>query len=147
MEKIKMTEMPTDTADEVRKTSLVRFIFRAVGAFLLLGVLLGILFLWGYHAYLPVATWQTPGNREVLIYEDAVYHLGGELGDAGYSTKDYTFGKMLGQVKPDTGWAIRPLLKDITPDVLYSVKNKQDCLLLLREDGKYDVYCLNVDKG
>lgn len=130
-----------------RKASLPFFILRAVGAFILLLALLLILFVWGHHGYLPVAEWQVAGDRDALIYEDTVYYLAGERGDSGLSDSDYAIGKMLGQVKPAEGWSFRALIKDTTPDVLYSVKNAKDSLVLVAEDGRYYVYALEIDKG
>ena len=44
-------------------------ILRAVGAFALLGLLLVVLYWWGFHSYPDVAEWVQPGSHEAFIYE------------------------------------------------------------------------------
>ena len=74
---------------------------RAVIAFLLLGVLLGVLYLWGYRSYPTVAEWAEPGNHDALIYDGETYYRSGVIGKKGLTLKKYPIEDILGRVKDD----------------------------------------------
>ncbi len=156
-----MTDTTTIVTEPKKKRAL--FTLRAVGAFLLLAALVALLYWWGYNAYLPVAEWSEPGSHEALIYEDATYYRAGMIGKKGLTKARYPMDKVLGQVKDDgvpvlTEAATLPpdaeegeTLKVTPPNgdptlardsayVLYSVKDKENFLIVLETDGEYYLY-------
>ena len=74
-------------------------ILRAVGAFALLGLLLVVLYWWGFHSYPDVAEWVQPGSHEAFIYEGETYYLSGQIGKKGLTKSKYPMDKLLGQIK------------------------------------------------
>ena len=77
------------------------FALRAVIAFVILGILLAVLYWWGFHSYPDVAEWAEPGSRDALVYEEETYRLSGVIGKRGLTKKKYPIDKILGQVKED----------------------------------------------
>ena len=77
------------------------FTLRAVVAFVVLGVLLGVLYWFGFNGYRKVAEWGAPGDHNTLIYEGDTYELQGMLGKSGLTAKKYPIDKVLGQVRDD----------------------------------------------
>ena len=152
---------------------------RAVVAFLLLALLLGLLHWWGYDSYRDVAEWAEPGNHEVLLYNGEAYRRVGRIGKSGLTKSKYPLDEIIGQVKDDGVPVTTEAATTAEPDedeylpiddpelweetetlpesveppagaslfsdkrhtyVLYSVEKKPDHLLLLLEDGGYDLY-------
>lgn len=74
---------------------------RAVGAFALLGVLIALLYWWGYNSYPDVAEWAEPGNHDAFIYEGETYYLAGQINKKGLTKATYPMDKLLGQIKDD----------------------------------------------
>ncbi|MBQ9151834.1 MAG: hypothetical protein IJX72_06255 [Clostridia bacterium] len=77
------------------------FALRAIIAFVLLGVLLAILYWWGFHSYRDVAEWVEPGNHDAFVYEGETYYLSGVIGKRGLTLKKYPIDKIVGQIKDD----------------------------------------------
>ncbi len=77
------------------------FALRAVIAFLLLGMLLAVLYWWGFNSYRDVAEWVTPGDHSAFVYQDETYYLSGVIGKRGLTLKKYPIDKIVGQVKDD----------------------------------------------
>lgn len=77
------------------------FALRAVIAFVILGILLAVLYWWGFRSYPDVAEWVTPGDHSAFIYQDETYYLSGVIGKRGLTLKKYPIDKMIGQVKDD----------------------------------------------
>lgn len=84
-----------------KKPRLAFFTLRALAAFLLFGLLLGVLYWLGFNGYRNVAEWGAPGDHSTLIYEEETYELLGMLGKDGLTEKKYPIDKVLGQVKDD----------------------------------------------
>ena len=82
------------------KASLI-LVLRGVVAFVLLGLLILVLYRWGYDSYKDVAEWAEPGSHNALIYNDETYYLSGQIGKKGLSKSKYATDKILGQVKDD----------------------------------------------
>ena len=162
------------------------FALRAVIAFVLLGMLLAVLYWWGFNSYRDVAEWVTPGDHSAFVYDGETYYLSGVIGKRGLTLKKYPIDKIVGQVKDDgvpvitepvttaepeteeplspdetyeedleteaaveTETAIESVVPPFGADlfeekdhayVLYSVKDNDDFLLLLGEDGQYYLY-------
>ena len=77
------------------------FALRAVIAFVILGILLAVLYWWGFRSYPDVAEWVTPGDHSAFVYQDETYYLSGVIGKRGLTLKKYPIDKMIGQVKDD----------------------------------------------
>ena len=77
------------------------FTLRAVIAFVILGILLAVLYWWGFRSYPDVAEWVTPGDHSAFVYQDETYYLSGVIGKRGLTLKKYPIDKMIGQVKDD----------------------------------------------
>ena len=77
------------------------FALRAVIAFVILGILLTVLYWWGFRSYPDVAEWVTPGDHSAFVYQDETYYLSGVIGKRGLTLKKYPIDKMIGQVKDD----------------------------------------------
>lgn len=77
------------------------FALRAVIAFVILGILLAVLYWWGFRSYPDVAEWVTPGDHSAFIYDGETYYLSGVIGKRGLTLKKYPIDKMIGQVKDD----------------------------------------------
>lgn len=91
------------SAETGAKTKQRRALFalRAVIAFVLLGVLLAMLYWWGYGSYGNVAEWVEPGDHSAFVYQDETYYLSGVIGKRGLTLKKYAIDKIVGQVKDD----------------------------------------------
>lgn len=76
-------------------------VLRAVIAFVLLGILLALLYWWGFNSYRDVAEWVEPGHHDAFIYEGETYYRSGVIGKRGLTLKKYPIDKILGQVKDD----------------------------------------------
>ncbi len=76
-------------------------VLRGVIAFALLGLLILLLYRWGYDSYKDVAEWVVPGDHSALIYQDETYYLAGRIGQKGLSKSKFAMDKVLGQVKDD----------------------------------------------
>lgn len=96
-----MKENKTMEPQAVGKPKPALFALRAVIAFLLLGVLLGVLYWWGYNAYPSVAEWVTPGDHSAFVYEGETYYRSGVIGKKGLTLKKYPIEEILGKVKDD----------------------------------------------
>ena len=77
------------------------FALRAVIAFVLLGLLLAVLYWWGYHSYRDVAEWAEPGNHDAFVYDGETYYRSGVIGKRGLTLKKYPIDKIVGEVKDD----------------------------------------------
>ena len=77
------------------------FTLRAIIAFVVLGILLGVLYWFGFNGYREVAEWGAPGDHSTLVYEGETYEMLGVLGKGGLTTKKYAIDKVLGQVRDD----------------------------------------------
>lgn len=155
------------------------FVLRAVIAFVLLGVLLAVLYWWGYGSYRDVAEWVEPGDHSAFVYQGKTYYLSGVIGKRGLTLKKYAIDQIVGQVRDDGTpvmtepvtlpeadteeefdsldtefWEeIETLPESVIPPagaelfeekkhayVLYSVKDYEEFLLLLDDDGEYYLY-------
>lgn len=88
--------MPNET-----KPKSALFALRAVIAFVLLGMLLAVLYWWGFHSYRDVAEWAEPGNHDALVYDGETYYRSGVIGKRGLTLKKYPIDQILGEVKDD----------------------------------------------
>ena len=178
--------MSVDT-NTPKKQKHALFVLRAVIAFVILGMLLAVLYWWGFNSYRDVAEWVTPGDHSAFIYDGETYYLSGVIGKRGLTLKKYPIDKIIGQVKDDGVPVVtepvttevseteEPLSPDETDEwedyeteegietetaiesvelpfgadlfdtdkhtyVLYSVKDNENYLLLLGEDGEYYLY-------
>ena len=86
------------------KASLI-LVLRGVVAFVLLGLLILVLYRWGYDSYKDVAEWAEPGSHDALIYNGETYYLSGQVGKKGISKSKFATDKVLGQVK-DAGVSV-----------------------------------------
>ena len=77
------------------------FALRAAIAFVLLGMLLAVLYWWGFNSYRDVAEWVTPGDHSAFVYDGETYYLSGVIGKRGLTLKKYPIDKIVGQVKDD----------------------------------------------
>ncbi len=77
------------------------FALRATVAFILLGVLLGVLYWWGFHSYPSVAEWAKPGDHAAFVYDGETYYRSGVIGKRGLTLKKYPIDEILGKVKDD----------------------------------------------
>lgn len=95
---------PTQRAQEstqyTSKASRI-LVLRGVIAFVLLGLLILLLYRWGYDSYKDVAEWVVPGDHSALLYNDETYYLAGRIGQKGLSKSKFAMDKVLGQVKDD----------------------------------------------
>ena len=144
------------------------FTLRAVVAFLLLMALIIGIYLVGFRSWREVARWGENSNHEVLIYKEETYTLVGVIGSSGLNLDKYPIHKVLGQVKQDgtlmttaeetlppdaeEGETLETTPPDGTPTVphehtyiVYAVKDKEDYLLVLEENGKYYLYQKSVE--
>lgn len=172
---------PDQAPQKTSPDSPLRFVLRAVCAFVLMGLLIAVLHWWGFNSYRDVAEWAEPGSHEALIYNDETYYLAGQIGKQGLTKSKYTKDKLLGQVQDDgTPVTTEPVttsepesedepffedtefweetetetqLESVIPPVgaklfesgahayvLYSVKDKEDYLILLEADGEFYLY-------
>ncbi len=92
------TTVPTATE---KKPKRAWFTLRAIGATLILALLLGVIYLAGYRAYPTVAEWSEPGNHDAFVYKEDTYHLAGVLGKRGLLEKNYPIDKLIGKVHDD----------------------------------------------
>ena len=139
------------------------FIPRAIIAFALLMALIVGLYHLGFRSWREVAQWGEDSNHEILIYEEETYVLVGQLGKKGLNLKKYPIHKVLGQVEKDgtlmttaeetlpadteEGETVKVTPPDGTPTVphehtyiVYSVKDQEDYLLVLEDNGEYYLY-------
>ena len=77
------------------------FVLRAVIAFVLLGLLCGVLYWWGYHGYGKTAAWIEPGHHEAFVLKDVTYYRVGQIGKGGLTDKKYPKDAIVGYVKDD----------------------------------------------
>ena len=146
------------------------FLLRAVLAFILLFALIAGLYIWGYRSWSPVAEWaDEEGGHNALTYDGKTYELVGVMGKGKLTAKSYPIDEVLGKVKDDgstmaTETETFPAdteegetLKVIPPDgdptlpaehtyILYSVKDKEDYLIVLEQDGEYYLYKLEAEE-
>lgn len=87
-------------ADQSKQKSAL-FVLRAVIAFVLLGVLLAVLYWWGYGSYRDVAEWVEPGDHSAFVYQGETYYLSGVIGKRGLTLKKYAIDQIVGQVRDD----------------------------------------------
>lgn len=100
-------------------------VFLAIGA--------GIL-RFAHHHYKNIADREDPASMEVLIYEDGIYYLAGEIGDLGMASKKFPKNEILGEVTPDGFF-------DMTaPLVVWSVEGKANFLIVTTETDKELLY-------
>lgn len=146
---------------DINKQKPARFALRAVGAFLLLAALLGVLFWMGYHLYPDVAAWADPGSRDSFVYDGDTYYLSGAIGKKGLSAKKYAPDKMIGELTDDGVPVITeapetetdedgavvteppvydPTLKGDRAFILYSVKDMEGFLILYVNDEESYLY-------
>ncbi len=92
------------------------FALRAVIAFLLLGMLLAVLYWWGFNSYRDVAEWVTPGDHSAFVYQDETYYLSGVIGKRGLTLKKYPIDKIVGQVKDDGTPVITEPVTTVEPE-------------------------------
>ena len=139
------------------------FIPRAILAFALLMALIVGLYHLGFRSWREVARWGEDSNHEILIYEEETYVLVGQLGKKGLNLNKYPIHKVLGQVEKDgtlmttaeetlpadteEGETVKVTPPDGTPTVhhehtyiVYSVKDQEDYLLVLEDNGEYYLY-------
>ena len=139
------------------------FIPRAIIAFALLMALIVGLYHLGFRSWREVAQWGEDSNHEILIYEEETYVLIGQIGKKGLNLKKYPIHKVLGQVEKDgtlmttaeetlpadteEGETVKVTPPDGTPTVhhehtyiVYSVKDQEDYLLVLEDNGEYYLY-------
>ena len=139
------------------------FIPRAIIAFALLMALIVGLYHLGFRSWREVARWGEDSNHEILIYEEETYVLIGQIGKKGLNLKKYPIHKVLGQVEQDgtlmttaeetlpadteEGETVKVTPPDGTPTVhhehtyiVYSVKDQEDYLLVLEDNGEYYLY-------
>lgn len=89
------------------------------------------------HHYKNIADWVEPDSAEALLYEGETYHLAGEIGESGLSSKKFPTDKILGEVTPESFW------KPATPFVVWSVEGKANFLIVKignAEDEKAYLY-------
>ena len=96
-----MKENTTVERRDTGKQKPALFALRAVIAFVLLGILLGVLYWWGFHSYPTVAEWAEPGSHEAFVYDGVTYHRSGVIGKRGLTLKKYPIDEILGKVKDD----------------------------------------------
>ncbi len=77
------------------------FALRAIGVTGLLALLLGVVYLAGYHAYPTVAEWVEPGDHSAFVYDEQTYYLAAQLGKRGLSKNNYKVDKLIGKVHDD----------------------------------------------
>lgn len=92
------------------------FALRAVIAFVILGILLAVLYWWGFHSYPDVAEWVTPGDHSAFVYQDETYYLSGVIGKRGLTLKKYPIDKMVGQIKDDGTPVITEPVTTVAPE-------------------------------
>ena len=78
------------------------------------------------HHYKNIADWVEPDSAEALLYEGETYHLAGEIGESGLSSKKFPTDKILGEVTPESFW------EPAAPFVVWSVEGKA------KQDHPYD---------
>lgn len=146
------------------------FLLRAVLAFVLLFALIAGLYIWGFRSWSTVAEWaDEEGGHNALIYDGKTYELVSVIGKGKWTEKNYPMDEVIGKVRDDgstmaTETETLPAdteegetLKVIPPDgdptlpaehtyILYSVKNKEDYLIVLEQDGEYYLYQLVVEE-
>ena len=111
-----------------------RFLLRALVFFVIfLAIGAGVL-RFSTHHYKNIARWGETDSMENLIYEDEIYHLAGEIGDPGLGTKTFPKDEVLGEVKPDG------ILDRTPPYVVWSVKEKEDFLIIVVDDDTQLLY-------
>ena len=120
----------------------------AVATVLIAGIVAGV-YLVAYRAYPTVAEWTEPAGHEAFSLDGESWRRVGTVGENGLNAKNYTPADSIGRVGDD-GAATRADA-DGTPDlsrdhayVLYHVKNKTDCVLLLEPDGSHVLYMRDV---
>ena len=156
------------------------FMLRAVIAFVLLCLLCGVLYWWGYHGYGKTAEWIEPGHHEAFVLDGVTYYRVGQIGKKGLTEKKYARDAIVGYVADDgLPMVTEPVTEPVTDEaddeyadtetgeetelitepvtvippkgaelfgedrhtfVIYSVKDMDDCLLLLESDGNYYLY-------
>lgn len=72
---------------------------RAMVAFLLLGILLALLYWWGYESYPDTAEWVNPGDHTSFVYKGDTYVYVGEIGKGGLTKSKYPIDEIVGQIK------------------------------------------------
>ena len=139
------------------------FLLRAVIAFVLLFALIAGLYLIAFRSFRKVAEWEEGSDHTVLVYKDETYVLTGQIGKKGLNLKKYPIHKVLGQVEKD-GTLMTTAQETLPPDteedetvkvtppdgtptvphehtyIVYSVKDQEDYLLVLEDNGEYYLY-------
>jgi len=77
------------------------FALRAAVAFILLGILLGVLYWWAIHSYPSVAQWAEPGDHAAFVYNGETYYRSGVIGKRGLTLKKYPIDEIIGKVEDD----------------------------------------------
>lgn len=155
--------MDTQTFENT-KQKIPFFTLRALLAFVVLALILVGIYLWGFRSYAVVAEWVKPGSHDALMYEGELYQCVGPLTEKGrYTFSKYPMDAIVGKVYDDgtpvvteaptlppdaeSGETVElippyrdPSLAREHPFVLYSVKNKENILILLESDDQYSLY-------
>ncbi len=84
-----------------KKPKRAFFAIRAIGATVLLALLLGVVYLAGYRGYPTVAEWAEPGDHSAFVYNEETYYLAGAIGKRGLTEKNYPIDKLIGKVHDD----------------------------------------------
>ncbi len=158
--------------DQQNRPKRAGFLPRAILAFLFLGILLLGIYAAVYRGYPAVGKWDPYSDHDAFTYDGATWRCVGVIGKNGLTLSKYPIGDCVGRLADDgrlagddhgetsaptlspnaePGETARPIRPDGDPTlerdhayVLYSVKEKDNMLLLLDTDGEYYLYYPDV---